>query len=125
MSTSTHCQGIRGATTALANTREAILSATRELLQALSEANALQPHEIAAIWFTTTPDLTAAYPAAAARELGWTDAAMLCGHEMNVPDGLPMCIRVLILWNTTRAADQIHHVYLREAARLRPDRAQR
>ncbi len=125
MNTSTQCQGIRGATTAPANTREAILATTRELLQALREANDFAPEEIAAIWFTTTSDLIAAYPAAAARELGWTDAAMLCGHEMAVPDGLPQCIRVLILWNTPRAADQIRHVYLREAARLRPDRAQR
>jgi chorismate mutase len=72
--------------------------------------------------FTTSPDLNATYPALAARQFGWYDAALLCGHEMNVPGGLQNCIRVLIHWNTDRRADEIAHIYLRGARGLRPDR---
>ncbi len=115
------CRGIRGATTCEANTAEAILTATREMIALLVQANAIDPHTIAAAIFTTTPDLNAAYPAVAARALGWTDTALLCGHEMNVPDGLPRCIRVLVLWNTERSADQLVHIYLHGARNLRPD----
>ena len=116
------CRGLRGATTCEANTREAILETTRELLALLIESNGMTPDEIASAIFTTTPDLTAEYPAVAARALGWTDTALLCSHEMNVPGGLPACIRVLIHWNTTRRADELRHVYLRGARKLRPDR---
>ncbi len=115
------CRGVRGATTAEANTRDAILEATRELLADLVSHNAIQMADIASVYFTTSPDLTAEYPAVAARESGWNSVAMLCGHEMAVPHGLPRCIRVLIHWNTDRAADEIHHVYLRDTVRLRPD----
>ena len=73
--------------------------------------------------FTTTPDLTAEYPAVAARQLGWYDVALMCGNEMAVPKSLKMCIRVLIHWNTTRRNDEIHHVYIRGAVNLRPDRS--
>jgi chorismate mutase len=116
------CRGIRGAITAQENTAEEILAATRELLYALIRANDLHPDDIASVYFTTTADLDAIYPALAARQLGWFDVALLCGHEMAVPDGLPRCIRVLIHWNTTRAAKEIIHVYLRDARSLRPDR---
>ena len=117
-------RGLRGATVASANTPEAIYAATRELLEALIAANTMDPLDIASVFFTTTPDLTATYPALAARQLGWTDIALLCGHEMAVPGGLPLCIRVLIHWNTERRPHELRHVYLREAVRLRPDRAQ-
>lgn len=116
-------RGIRGATVAAANTADAIGSATRELLQALRDANAFDPADVASIFFTTTADLTAEYPALAARQLGWTDTALLCAHEMAVPGGLPLCIRVLIHWNTDCRPDQVCHVYLHAAAQLRPDRA--
>lgn len=115
------CRGVRGAITADANTEEAILAATRELLGALADQNGILPADIAGIWFTTTPDLTAAFPAKAARQIGWTDVAMLGAHEIDVPGALPRCIRVLLLWNTLRPPEAIHHVYLREARRLRPD----
>jgi chorismate mutase len=118
------CRGIRGATTAAANTREAILEATRELLLKLIEANAIQTEDVASAIFTTSPDLNAEFPALAARELGWIDTALLCGHEMNVPGSLQRCIRVLIHWNTTRSAAEIVHVYMREAQHLRPEHAQ-
>jgi len=119
----TRCQGVRGAITVQANTAAAIREATHELLRALVAANQIVPEDIGGAFFTTTVDLTAEFPASAARELGWHDVAILCGHEMNVPGALPMCLRVLLLWNTTRAPHEIQHVYLREAQALRPDRA--
>jgi chorismate mutase len=117
----TWCRGIRGAITVADNTREAILEATRELLLRLIEANEIAADDVASAIFTTTPDLDAEFPALAARELGWRDTALLCGHEMNVPGSLPRCIRVLIHWNTSRSASEVVHVYLREAQSLRPD----
>jgi chorismate mutase len=116
------CRGIRGATTCESNTREAILEATRELLEMIIEANRMEPEDIASAIFSTTPDLDAEYPAVAARAIGWTNTALLCGHEMKVPGGLPHCIRVLIHWNTTRSAEQVVHIYVRGATNLRPDR---
>ena len=116
------CRGIRGATTAEANTAEAILAATRELLVMTIRANDIRPEDVASAYFTTTTDLNATYPALAARQLGWYDVALLCGHEMEVPDGLPHCIRLLIHWNTTRRPEEIVHVYIHGAKNLRPDR---
>lgn len=119
----TWCRGIRGATTASENSRDAILEATREMLQQLIAANGIHADDVASAVFTTTSDLNAEFPAVAARELGWTHTALMCGHEMNVPGSLPSCIRVLIHWNTSRRADEIVHVYLRGARSLRPERA--
>lgn len=113
------CRGIRGATTAEDNTREAILAATREMFEALVADNAIEADSVAAVFLTTTPDLNAEFPAAAVRQMGWTQAPMLCGHEMAVPDGLPMCIRALVLVNTTKRLDEVVHVYLRGAVNLR------
>jgi chorismate mutase len=93
------------------------------MLIRLIEANDLRPEDIASAIFSTTADLTAEFPAVAARELGWLDTALFCTHEMAVPGSLPRCIRVLIHWNTTRRADEIVHVYIREASTLRPERA--
>ena len=118
------CRGIRGATVAEANTSEAILAATRELVEAIIAANDVQPDDVASVFFTTSPDLTAEYPALAARELGWTETALLCTQEIAVPTGLARCIRILVHWNTERRADEIQHCYLGQAERLRPDRAQ-
>ena len=117
------CRGIRGATTVDANTSDAILDATRELLELMIEANDLDSSDVGSAIFTTTPDLNAEFPAIAARQLGWHDVALMCGHEMNVPGALPMCIRVLIHWNTTKAQTDIRHVYIRGARNLRPDRS--
>ncbi len=116
------CRGIRGATTVGENTSEAILEGTRDLLARIVEANDLRPEDIASVIFTTTTDLNVEYPALAARQMGWNDVALMCAHEMAVPHGLKLCIRVLIHWNTTRRADEIHHVYIRGAVSLRPDR---
>jgi prephenate dehydratase len=117
-------RGIRGATTSPNNSAEHVLARTRELLMEIHKRNGFEPADLAAILFTTTIDLDAAYPATAARELGWRDTATLCSHEIDVPGGLPRCIRVLILWNTERPVTEIHHVYLYEAESLRPDRAE-
>jgi len=114
-------RGVRGATTVETNTRDAILAATRELLAAMLKANELEVQDVASAFFTTTQDLNAEFPALAARDLGWTDVALLCGHEMTVPGSLPMCLRILLHVNTRKPASDIHHVYLRGARALRPD----
>ena len=116
-------RGIRGATTVNSNTRETILTATRELLQALVLANQLDAADIASVYFTVTADLDAAFPARAARELGWSDTALLDALAPPIPGDLPRCIRVLIHWNTERTQRDITHVYLHGASGLRPDRA--
>jgi chorismate mutase len=116
-----HCRGIRGATTAKENTAEAILAATRELLELIVEANDLKTEDVASAIFTTTPDLATAFPARAAREMGWQDVALLDVQEMLVPGSLERCIRVLIHWNTRKSAAEIRHVYLKGAQALRPD----
>ncbi len=114
-------RGVRGATTAEANTVEAILEATKELLAAMLKANDLDVEYVASAFFTATPDLNAEFPAMAAREMGWSDVALLCGHEMNKPGSLPMCLRILLHVNTDKPARDIKHVYLRGARVLRPD----
>jgi chorismate mutase len=117
-----HLRGIRGAITVETNSEGPILEATRSLLSEIVRANDVEPDEIAAVFFTTTPDLTAAFPAEAARQLGWQAVALMSGVEVDVPGALPQCIRVLLLWNTPRAQEQIVHVYLNQAQQLRPDR---
>jgi chorismate mutase len=116
-----YCRGIRGATTAEENTAEAILTATKELLELIIEANDLKTEDVASAIFTTTPDLTAAFPAQAAREMGWRDVALLDTEEMPVPSSLERCIRVLIHWNTGKGQDEVVHVYIKGAKALRPD----
>lgn len=115
-------RGIRGAITVESNTRDAILDATRELLGELIRANDVQAEDVASAWFTTTTDLNAEFPAVVARgDFGWTNIALMCGHEMDVPGSLRMCLRILLHVNTERSQDQVCHVYLRGAAVLRPD----
>ena len=116
-------RGLRGATTATANTSAAILEATDELLRALQTANGFQPEDIESAIFTSSPDLTAEYPARAARRLGWHDVPLLGACEVPVPGGLPHCIRVLLHFYTAKPPRELKHMYLRGAAKLRPDRA--
>jgi chorismate mutase len=116
------CRGIRGATTADSNSREAILEATRELLAEMVRANDVRTEDVASGYFTTTADLNAEFPALTARnDFGWHNVALMCGHEMSVPGSLPMCIRILLHVNTERTQSEICHVYLRGASVLRPD----
>lgn len=114
-------RGVRGAITAEHNTATAILQATRELLQAVIDANQIEEDDVASILFTTTPDLTAAYPARAARDLGWRRVALMGFQEIDCADAIPHCIRILIHWNTPKTLDEIRHVYMRGALALRPD----
>lgn len=118
----TACRGIRGAITVESNTREAILEATRELLGEMVRANDIRREDVASAYFTTTTDLNAEFPAVVARnDFGWTNIALMCGHEMDVPGSLRMCLRILLHVNTDKTQDEICHVYLRGAAVLRPD----
>lgn len=118
------CRGIRGATTTAANTREEILSATRDLLERIVARNEVQMDDIASIVFTVSDDLDAEYPAVGARQLGWHDVALLCAREIPVVgQRVERCIRVLMMVNTPRTVAEIRHVYLREAVALRPTRA--
>lgn len=118
-------RGVRGATTAYANTAEAITEVTEELLRELITINDLDAQEIAFAYFTTTPDLNAEFPALAARRLGWLDVPLLCGHDMNVqqpnPRGVPMCVRILILYNTPRPQSSMRFAYLRGAQAIKAD----
>ncbi len=115
-------RGIRGATTAETNTREAILDATRELLGEIIRLNAIAAEDVASAYFTTTTDLDAEFPAVVARrDFGWTNVALMCGHEMDVPGSLRMCLRIMLHVNTEQAQDEVCHVYLRGASALRPD----
>jgi chorismate mutase len=113
------CRGIRGAITVEHNTRESILAASKELVQQMVAANGVNVDDIAAVWFTTTSDLNAEFPAVAARELGLSKTALLCGHEMDVPSSLPYCLRVMMLVNTEKKNDEIVYVYLKGAEVLR------
>lgn len=113
------CRGLRGATKAENNTAEEIYGATREMLRHLIEANAIDERDVAMAYFTVTPDLNAAFPAAAARQLGWNSTALMCATEIPVPDSLPSCIRVLILINTEKEPDELHNIYLKGTEVLR------
>ena len=113
------CRGIRGATTADANTDEAIYSATRDMLQELINLNGINQEQVVAAYFTVTSDLNAAFPAAAARQLGWNNVALMCSTEIPVPDSIGRCIRVMILYNTEKSQDDIVNVYLKGTDVLR------
>lgn len=116
-------RGVRGATTVASNSNDAIVSATQELLRIMIDSNAIIEDDVASILFTATPELDDTYPAKAARMMGWTRTALMGFQEANIQHGLPMCIRVLIHWNTEKSIDEIQHIYLRDAVGLRPDLA--
>lgn len=115
------CRGVRGAITVEENTAEAIWAATAELLRDMIEANGIDEDDAASVIFTCTPDLNAAYPAKAARDMGWRQVALMGCVEMDVPGGVAKCIRVLIHWNTAKASSDIRHIFKRGAVVLRPD----
>jgi chorismate mutase len=117
-------RGIRGATTVTTDEPELILQATRELLEEiLAENEGMMPEDVASAIFTVTDDLASTFPAQGARQMGWGLVPMLCAREIPVPNSLPRVIRVLVHWNTDLPQDQITHVYLRDAVKLRPDLA--
>ncbi len=115
------CRGVRGATTVSENTAEEILEATSDLLTALIRLNDIEPEDVVSAIFTTTTDLTASFPALAARDLGWTEVPLLCTHEMAVPGALGRVVRILLHINTTRAHAEVRHVYAKDARALRPE----
>ncbi|MFN8399370.1 MAG: chorismate mutase [Anaerolineales bacterium] len=115
-------RGIRGATTVAENETEIILQATRELLEAIMKENpGFKPEDVGSAIFTVTEDLTATFPAQAARQMGWSMVPMMCAREIPVPGSLPKAIRVLVHWNTDTPQAEVKHVYLRDAVKLRPD----
>ncbi|MGC6442550.1 MAG: chorismate mutase [Rubripirellula sp.] len=120
-SRSTVCRGVRGATTVAADDRDEILTATRQLLALVIRRNGIEAADVASVTFTVTKDLGAEFPALAARQLGWLDVPLLCAYEIAVPGSLPMCIRLMVHWNTTKSQGEIQHVYLHGAKKLRPD----
>lgn len=115
------CRGVRGATSVELDDRDQILTATRQLLALMIRRNGMESEDVASATFTVTEDLGAEFPALAARQLGWLEVPLLCAYEVSVPNSLPRCIRVLVLWNTTKTQSEIEHVYVHEAKKLRPD----
>lgn len=115
-------RGIRGAISVPADEPDIILEATRELLEAILEANSgMKPEDVGSALFTVTDDLASTFPAQAARQMGWGLVPMMCAREIPVPGSLRGVIRVLVHWNTETPQNEITHVYLRDAVKLRPD----
>ncbi|OGI23246.1 MAG: chorismate mutase [Candidatus Melainabacteria bacterium RIFOXYA12_FULL_32_12] len=115
-------RGIRGAITVEKNSSDAIQKATTELLSSILNENKVVEDDIVSVIFTLTNDLTADFPAKAARKyFSWDDIPMICAQEIPVPGSITLCIRVLILINTTLSKKEIKHIYLGEARNLRPD----
>ena len=115
-------RGVRGAITVRRDKPQEILTATCELLGVLQEKNpGLICEDLASVLFTVTDDIVSVYPAQAAREMGWGQVPLMCAREIPVENSLQLCIRVMIHWNTDLPQEEINHVYLREAAALRPD----
>ena len=117
----TVCRGVRGATTVEQDDRDQILLATRQLLALMLRQNEIEAKDIGSAFFTVTKDLNAEFPALAARQLGLLEVPLLCGYEIPVPGALPMCIRIMLHWNTSKTQTEIRHVYLHDAIKLRPD----
>jgi chorismate mutase len=114
-------RAVRGATQVASNDREVIIDGSAELVRAVLERNAIDPADLVSVIFTATPDLTAEFPAYAARAIGITDVPLLCATEIDVPDAMPRVIRLLAHVETDRARQDIRHVYLHGAAALRTD----
>lgn len=117
-------RGIRGATTIVTNTEQEITQASLELVRELINKNKIEPEQVAHVLFTVTPDVSAAFPAKVLREIsGWSFVPVVCAQEIPVPGSLPLCIRVLMTVNTDESQENISHVYLKDAVKLRPDLA--
>ncbi|SRR6266566_296246 len=117
-------RAIRGAVQVAANEREAILDAATELVTEVMDRNDLRTDDVISVIFTATPDLTAEFPALAARKIGFHDVPLLCATEIDVPGALPRVVRLLMHIDTSRSRPEIQHVYLRGAVALRLDIAQ-
>lgn len=117
-------RAIRGAVQVAANERTAVLAGTTELVCEVMIRNGLTPDNVISVLFTTTPDLTAEFPALAARKLGFQDVPLLCASEIDVPGAMPRVVRLMMHVDTPRPRSALNHVYLRGAASLRLDIAQ-
>ncbi|MFK3936281.1 chorismate mutase [Alkalihalobacillus sp. NPDC078783] len=115
-------RGIRGATTVMVNQEVDILNETEQLFEAIADQNEIDPEDVAQVLITVTEDLNATFPAKAMRRLsGWDFVPVTCAKELSVPGSLPQCVRILMTVNTSKSQKEIHHVYLNEAVKLRPD----
>jgi chorismate mutase len=115
-------RGIRGAITVEHNEANEIVDATETLLREMIRANDVAASDVSFVLISVTEDITAAFPAQALRRLeGWTYVPVMCMQEIPVPNSLPRCIRVMMTVDTTKKQEEISHVYLRDAAVLRPD----
>ena len=114
-------RGVRGATQCERDDRDELLEVTTELVEAVLSTNALSHDDLISIVFTTTPDLTAEFPAYAARQMGIIDVPLLCASEIAVPGSMPRVLRLLAHVDTDLARKDVRHVYLRGAAALRSD----
>ena len=117
-------RAIRGATQVSANTPEAIATGVKELIQAILDANSLTPSDVVSVFFTSTPDLTASFPAAACREIGFASVPLIGSVEVDVPGALAMVIRAMLHVESSKSHEEISHVYLHGAVALRRDIAQ-
>lgn len=117
-------RGVRGAITVQSDQTENVLAETEKLIREIVRANNIVAEDVASVVISTTPDITSAFPAKAVRTMeGWSYVPVMCMHEMNVPNALPLCIRVLMHVNTEISQQAIRHIYLNEAVKLRPDLA--
>ena len=117
-------RAIRGATQVSANTPEAIATGVKELIQVILDANSLTPSDVISVFFTSTPDLTAAFPAAACREIGFASVPLIGSVEVDVPGALAMVIRTMLHVESVKSHEEITHIYLHGAVALRRDIAQ-
>ncbi|UQW98537.1 chorismate mutase [Rummeliibacillus sp. G93] len=115
-------RGIRGASTIAYDNPALVMQETKNLMERIIKDNEVLPENVASVIISTTADIVSAFPAKAIRSLPkWEYVPVMCTHEMNVPNGLPLCIRVLVHVNTTVPQNEIKHIYLNEAVKLRPD----
>lgn len=115
-------RGIRGAITVSADRPEEILKETRKLVLEMAKENDIDPDHVASVVISTTTDISSAFPAKAVRTIeDWTFVPVMCTHEMDVPGSMPLCIRVMMHANTAKSQQEINHIYMNDAVKLRPD----
>lgn len=115
-------RGIRGAITVSADNPEEILKETKNLVLEMASKNDIKPDQVASVIISTTTDISSAFPAKAVRTIeNWTYVPVMCTHEMDVPGSMPLCIRIMMHANTEMSQQEINHIYMNDAVKLRPD----
>ena len=115
-------RGIRGAITVSADHPDEILKETKKLVLEMAKENDVEPDQVASVIISTTTDISSAFPAKAVRTIDdWTYVPVMCTHEMDVPGSMPLCIRVMLHANTAKSQQEINHIYMNDAVKLRPD----